>query len=197
MLSVLQKIKTQSYFSFLVLFIIFGLTLILALRQNNAQMIKLRNDVYAADRNNGDVNLALNRLRSYVYGHMNTNLSTGTGVKPPIQLPYTYQRLQSAAEQDANSANLYTDAENYCQAKIPASQSVSGRARISCVTEYITSRGGKQAAQIPTSLYQFDFVSPSWSPDLAGWSLVATVLSGLAFVISFLVHRVKHRLPGI
>ena len=36
---------------------------------------------------------------------------------------------------------------------------------------------------IPDALYKFDFVSPAWSMDLAGWSIVATVVSFALFVI--------------
>jgi hypothetical protein len=148
-------------------------------------MIKLRSDVYEADKNNGDVNGALNKLRSYVYSHMNTDLSTGTSVKPPIQLAYTYDRLVTTGQQNANNAHLYTEAENYCQDLIPASVSISGRGRISCVQDYILNHGGKKAASIPSNLYEFDFISPRWSPDLAGWSEILTIVSGLAFAVAF------------
>ena len=33
-------------------------------------------------------------------------------------------------------------------------------------------------------LYQFDFVSPRWSPDLAGWSLLAVPLGLASFVFT-------------
>jgi hypothetical protein len=150
-------------------------------------MIGLRNDVYAADKTGGNVEAALDKLRGYVYGHMNTNLSAGNGVKPPIQLSYTYARLQENA---AQNSSLYIDAKNYCEAKIPASQSISGRGRIDCITQYVTSHGAKPA-NIPEGLYQFDFVSPSWSPDLAGWSLAATAFFFTGFAVSFLRSKLK------
>lgn len=176
---------------FLVLFIIFALVSIYSLRHDNLTMVKLRNNLYAADKNDKDVNAALNNLRSYVYGHMNTNLSSGGNtIKPPIQLKYTYERLQSTAEVKANNSGLYTQAENYCQARIPASVSISGRGRISCVQDYILSHGGHKAPETPTALYQFDFVSPAWSPDLAGWSLVLTGLFFLAFVTKLAIDKI-------
>jgi hypothetical protein len=191
MISQLSRVRRANYFPFLVIFLVSGVVCLAALRHNNSTMIKLRSDVYAADKSGGDVNLALNKLRSYVYGHMNTNLSSGTGVKPPIQLPYTYDRLVSAAQQKDNNAGLYTEAENYCQALIPASVSISGRGRISCVSDYIMNHGGKQAQAIPASLYEFDFVSPGWSPDLAGWALILTILSGLSAVGLVLLGKLK------
>lgn len=186
----LARLRHVDYRIFLAAFLVCGITSVSALRYNNEQMINLRNAVYAADKNGGDVSTALNNLRNYVYAHMNTNLSSGNNnIKPPIQLKYTYEKLEAQAQQAANNTGLYTAAENYCQAQIPTG--FSGRYRISCVQDYINSHGGKVAAAIPTALYEFDFVSPTWSPDLAGWSLVGTVLFGLLFVISLLTHWFK------
>jgi hypothetical protein len=165
------------YWVFLVLFLTSSAVSVMALRGNNETMIKLRTAVYDADKNNGDINAALNNLRRYVYGHMNTNLSSGgNAIKPPIQ--------QSQSQAQTTNSNLYTEAENYCQAQIPANLSFSGRARVPCVQNYVSTHG-VTASQIPAALYEFDFISPSWSPDLAGWSLVLSALFFLAFVTSF------------
>jgi len=152
-------------------------------------MIALREQVYQADKDNGDINGALQNLRSYVYGHMNTDLSGGSGIKPPIQLSNTYARLQAGQEQNAD---LYIEAKNYCEAKIPADVSISGRGRIQCITDYVTSHGAKPV-NVPAGLYEFDFLSPSWSPDLAGWSLVVTIIFLALFVISFLQSFLSRR----
>jgi hypothetical protein len=148
-----------------------------SLRNNNQSMIRLRDELYAADKNDWDINVSLNKLHSYVTAHMNTDLSGGNNaIKPPIQLKYTYERLlaeQEARGQTAN-AQVYTDAQNYCQSQ--NSVDFSGRNRVPCVQEYVSSHGAAQAGPLPTGLYQFDFISPTWSPDLAGWSLVATVV---------------------
>ena len=181
------------YHIFLVLFIVSGVVAIYALRHNNQTMVQLRSEVYAADQAGGDVNLALNNLRKYVYGHMNTDLSSGGNViKPPIQLKYTYERLLAVEQQKAVSTNsqIYTDAQTYCQALVPAG--VSGRGRVPCVQDYVTSHGVK-ITPIPTGLYQFDFISPAWSPDLAGWSLVFAALMGIGFVASFLMQLLTKR----
>ncbi len=176
---------------FLIAFVVLALISIYSLRHNNLTMVKLRNNLYAADKSGKDVNVALNNLRQYVYGHMNTDLSSGgNSIKPPIQLEYTYGRLQSAAEASSNNVGLYTAAEDYCQEQIPASESISGRGRVDCVQAYILNHGGRKAPQIPTALYQFDFVSPAWSPDLAGWSLVLTAVFFLAFVIKLAIDKI-------
>ncbi len=176
---------------FLVLFVASALTSVYALRSNNLTMVELRDKVYEVDKKNGDVNTALNDLRQYVYSHMNTDLSGGNNaIKPPIQLRYTYERLVVEANKEANDSGLYTEAANYCQARIPASVSISGRSRISCVQDYILSHGGNRAETIPTALYQFDFVSPTWSPDFAGWSLVLTAVLFLAFIAKIVYDKI-------
>ncbi len=158
----------------------------MALRHNNQEMVSLRSAVYAADKNNGDVNAALNNLRSYVYAHMNTSLSSGnSNIKPPIQLKYTYQRLYDAQLNQVQAANqqIYTDAQIYCQS---INQAYFGTTRVPCVQNYVINHGVKDAnISIPAGLYEFDFVSPSWSPDLAGWTLIASIVLLAAVLLKF------------
>jgi hypothetical protein len=181
-----QRLAQVSARTWLFLFIISAVICVAALRNNNQTMIDLREAVYATDKNNGDVNAALNKLRAYVYSHMNTDLSSGgNNIKPPIQLKYTYQRLYDAQLNQVQSANqqLYTDAENYCQS---INKAYFGTTRVPCVQNYVVNHGLKQAdISIPAGLYEFDFVSPVWSPDLAGFSLLATSAFGIAFLIKY------------
>lgn len=174
---------------FLAFFIFSAATSVIALRNNNQRMVELRSTVYEADKNSGDVAGALNNLRKYVYSHMNTDLSSsGNAIKPPVQLKYTYERLQASEQKkvDNSNAQVYTDAQNFCQAQDP--NSFSGRTRVPCVQEYVSTHGA-QVKSIPAALYQYDFISPVWSPDLAGFSLVFSVLFLLLFLASFTIDR--------
>lgn len=186
-----RRYKAIKPWYFLIAAVVFGCISAYALRANNLHMIELRNKVNQADQQNGDVGTALNNLREYVYAHMNTDLSSGNnGIYPPIQLKYSYDRAlttaQAAAGTDTNS-QIYTDAQHECEKQFP--QGLSGSGRIPCIQQYISSHGIQQAHAPSASLYEFAFVSPAWSPDLAGWSLVATgVLLALA-LISFLSDR--------
>ena len=168
---------------FLVLAIIWAVVAVFALRANNQQMITLRDAVYAADKNNTDVQTPLKELQSYVTSHMNTDLSAGhTTVYPPVQLKYTYDRLvvaRGSATAEANS-KIYNDAQHFCEQQ--NSTDVSGRNRVPCIQQYVQSHTTAANAPIPDALYKFAFVSPRWSPDLAGWSLVLAILSGLLFI---------------
>ncbi len=175
-----------------------SLLCVTGLRANNEQMATLRQAVYTADKNGGDVQTALHDLQSFVTAHMNTSLSAGKGaVYPPIQLQYTYQRLvdqQKALQTPVNDA-LYTQAQAYCQAQ--NSKDFSGRNRVPCIEQYVSDHGSKTAigTTVSDSLYKFDFVAPKWSPDLAGWSLLATIVLLVLALVKFIIdRRMKHLL---
>ncbi|HEV2402990.1 MAG TPA: hypothetical protein VGS08_02195 [Candidatus Saccharimonadales bacterium] len=166
-------------------FVLSAVICLSALRSNNLTMSRLRSEVYTADKNGGNVEAALQTLRTYVGAHMNTALTSGSNsVYPPIQLRYTYQRLlQTAqAQSEAQNGHVYTQAEYYCQQLNPVS--FSGRTRVPCVENYVATHG-VHLPSIPAALYEFDFVSPKWSPDLAGWSLLVTALLLLATVLRY------------
>lgn len=161
---------------------------VMSLRQNNLTMVQLRNDLYAADKNDANVAQALQKLQIYVTSHMNTNLAIPNGPYPPIQLEYTYQRLALAATQAASDTNqtLYTEAQAYCQKQNP--NDFSGRNRVPCIEQYVQDHGIK-VQPIPAALYKFNFLSPAWSPDLAGLSLLAAALFFLTFIVVWLTDR--------
>ncbi|MFI5271302.1 MAG: hypothetical protein ACHQT9_04655 [Candidatus Saccharimonadales bacterium] len=176
---------------FLGVAIISGIICIFGLRSNNEHMIVLRDAVFSADKNNGDINGALKNLQSYVTSHMNTNLSTGNGsVYPPIQLKYTYDRLVAAQTNSIHDQKtaLYNQAQTYCQQLDPVD--FSGRNRVPCIENYVQTHN-VTAAAIPDSLYKFSFTSPTWSPDLAGWTMLIAIGSIILFAISLTYRYLK------
>lgn len=177
--------------------IISGVICVMALRNNNQQMGRLREAVYTADKNNTDVVVALQKLQVYVNSHMNTSLAAGnTSVYPPIQLKYTYQRLQDAEQEKAATSNttLYSQAQQYCEQQ--DSTDFSGRNRIPCIEEYVSSHGGATAKKVPDSMYKFDFASPTWSPDFAGWMLALTVLFTFLLIVRLALGLILKRLAS-
>ncbi len=179
--------------------IVSGTICVFALKANNLQMGQLRNAVFAADEagNNSVTENALRNLRTYVYAHMNTNLSSGpNAVHPPIQLVYTYERLSAATPPVADTnIEIYTQAQKYCEQAIP--NGTSGGYRLTCIQAYVKQHGLTTVTPVPKELYQFDFVSAKWSPDLAGWSMVVTVLLALCasvtWVYRYCLRRFSHR----
>lgn len=161
---------------------------IFGMRQNNLTAIQLRDNVLEADKNGTDVEEPLRTLRQYVYSHMNSNLSTGTGVQHPVQLKYRYDRLVAAekARVEAVNGDIYTRAQSDCERRFPAG--VSGSGRIKCIEQYVSQNGVTENA-IPDALYKFDFVSPRWSPDIAGFGLLFAVIFFALFVVRFTLER--------
>lgn len=180
-----RKIRGLSYWYFLAGFVVFGSLFVYQYRQNNIRMIELRNAVFKADETNTDLEKSLRELRSFVYSHMNTNLtSSSTAIKPPIQLKFQYERLVAAEQTrvDQATAKLRQEATIICEQRFPVTVNVTGREP--CI-QGILEESGVTKQPIPKELYQFDFLSPRWSPDLAGWSLVLTVFFGLLFMTRY------------
>jgi hypothetical protein len=179
-----HRLKNQSLILLSVLFVASIAVSIYSLRSNNLNMIKLREAVYTADQQNGDIETALNNLREYVHGHMNTNLTSGdASSEAPIQLVGQFNRAvetEQARIAVLGSANqVYVNAQKECEVS-----SLPLTARAQCMQDYITTygNGAPQLNLPPKEAYVFDFISPFWSPDLAGWSIVLTALIGLLLV---------------
>ena len=180
-----NKFKDSSLIVLAILVLVSGGVAVIALRSNNQKMLSLKNAVYAADEADGDVEQALQNLRSYVYTHMNTNMRAGSNSnEPPIQLVNKFNRIVAAEQARVaalnNSAKVYADAQAKCEkANIPLTT------RAQCIQDYVTANGNgiQQLNLPPKEFYTFDFASPSWSPDLAGLALVVFVVSTILLII--------------
>lgn len=182
-----KLIKQIRSWYLLILAIIFLAVGTMGLRQNNLEMIKLRDAVAVADKENKDVEAALNNLREFIYGHMNADPSSGNlAINPPIQLRYRYEKLaaEEAKRIKAETGQVKKTAEKVCARRFPGGGFNSPR--VACVVDYLRVNS-VDANEIPSELYKFDFVSPRWSPDLAGISLLASGLFFGAFLLRLVV----------
>ncbi len=180
----LKKIKAKYILAAAILFLILG---IYGMRQNYSHMTKLRQAVITADEQNGDAESALRELRQFVYSHMNTNLSSGNvAIKPPIQLKYRYERLAKAESDRVAAVNeqVKQTGEATCAAQYPSAGFNSPR--VACVAEYLRINSVKENP-IPSELYKFDFISPTWSPDFAGISLLLSLIFFSAYLARVLL----------
>lgn len=160
----------------------------LLLRQNNLNMITLRNLVQQADEQNGDVQQALTNLHGYISTHMNTGMG-----EQGIFLEHSYQRaydqaVQKAVDNGAASSKVYQQADKDCQPLF--SRTASFTAYIQCVIDKVAASSSavdpvKDIQASPADLYRYNFVSPAWSPDAAGWFVLFTAV--LALVIVFML----------
>lgn len=181
-------IRKVSYWYFLIACIICVVVAIFALRNNNLTAVQLRDAVIKTDKDNGDTEAALRKLREYVHAHMHTNLATDNGIYPPIQLRYRYERLVATekAKLEQQKGNTYKDAQDYCEKNSP--QSFYGAGRLPCIQNYIDTHPiSNKEISIPDGLYKYNFESPVWSPDLAGWSIVLSGFFFLMFIIRLML----------
>ena len=169
---------------------VFFVTLsILGLISNSNGAKKRYDALIAVDQAGGDVETSLKELRTFIYSHMNTQIGSELGVKPPIQLKGTYERLVALEEEKALKSNdaLYAEAQAYCESTQPSG--FSGRNRLDCITTYIDTHGVKvEPKVIEDDFYKFDFVPPRWSPDVAGFSILLASVFGVVFAIDLILY---------
>lgn len=175
----------------LMIAVVFACLAVYGLRQNNFKMIELRQAVISADESGEDVEKPLQELRAHVHRHMNTDLSSGNvAIKPPIQLKGRYERLMANEEGRIKQLNdqVALQAESLCAGQFPGEG--FNAPRVDCIQRYVADNA-VTSSEVAESLYKFDFVSPRWSWDLAGISLLLTVLFSFLFMVRVIVSRIK------
>lgn len=180
----IEKIKT---WQLVVLLIMASFVAATFLRLNNVGMIERREAVFAADRE-GDKELAAKRLyalQRYVSSHMNAD--PGRIALDNIYNIDNQKKNDEAAQAAASSSsnNVVAQIRQYCDT---IGRQQGWRWLNSASPQYlecINSEWEKyppapdiQAGfePIPTGPYYHSFVSPIWSPDFAGWSVLACLV---------------------
>jgi hypothetical protein len=168
----LQRIKT---WQLLVLLILAAFIAATFLRLNNIGMVERRAAVVAADKvGNQDTTIRrLYDLQQYVSGHMNTDLGKGVYLEATYQKDSQAALTQASGDQNPNG-NIYKKAQEVCAPRF----SHYSTAYLQCTTgelaKYPASSNLIGAVKLPSvSAYLHDYESPLWSPDFAGWSVVA------------------------
>jgi hypothetical protein len=170
----LQRVKT---WQLLILLILMGFLSATFLRLNNIGMIDRRDAVLAADKV-GDLNVTQSRLydlQRYVSEHVNADSG-------PFYLEAQYRRdaqriVDEASNDDNPNGNINVKAEEVCKPQY----TVWSPAYVQCFTDelakYPPSADPAQNVVLPsTELYRHDFSAPLWSPDFAGWSILACII---------------------
>jgi hypothetical protein len=187
--TLLRRIKT---WQLILAIILLGSLSAFFLRQNNLQMIELRNLVKQADEQNKDIDKTLLNLQHYVASHMNTDLGEGVALQNSYERAYT-----AAVNAAANSANpnaaLYAQAEAQCQPVFQRTRSFP--AYTQCAADILSKLAPGQDAlnnlKTPSpDLYKFNYVSPLWSPDLAGITVVLTLIAALMLIFRLVTYYV-------
>ena len=192
-----SKTRLFSLIFILMLLIASSLTSLFALRDNNLTMQDLRSKVAQADKvyydkkgkegTKAQLEYAMHQLGSYIVTHMNTHLSPNKGESSnkPIQLIHKYNRdtislWQRHIEEVGVDTQILNQAIRTCHA-----EQVSPEETLGCLQNKTRDESSLPAIiPLDKDYYVYDFYSPFWSPDLAGWSLVV-----LAFSIGALMIR--------
>jgi hypothetical protein len=180
----LQYVKT---WQLVVLLLLVGFVAATFLRLNNIGMVERRDAVLAADRD-GDSTITQARLydlQRYVSAHMNADMGS---IYLENQYKRDSQKIIDAASADSNpNGNIYKKAQEVCAPRF----SGYSQAYLQCTLDYLAS---VSPASNPTSsvtlpradTYRHSFVSPLWSPDFAGW----TVLVGILIIVMIIARMV-------
>lgn len=192
---VLKRLKT---WQLLVIALILSAVGVGLLRSNSLEAVRLFNAVKQADESGGDVYGALNKLQKYVTTHMNTQLER-------VSLEKTFERAyQAELDRLASSGSIHDDQYDEAQAACRDQNRVSYVAYSLCVerklAEVAPGENPLVSNNLPkTELYQYTFVSPGFSFDLAGFSVAITAALYLVIVVKvgaslvlYLIVRKKH-----
>lgn len=176
----LSRVKT---WQLVIVLILMGFVSLTLLRLNNIGMIQQRDTVLNADKA-GDESATLNaliNLQHYVAGHMNAD----TG---PFFLEGLYkQDFKDAYEkasgyQDPNG-NVNVRADKVCAPQFTQYSQAYTDCFSAQLKKYPAAPNPAEDITIPNSqLYQHDFVSPRWSLDFAGLSVLICVCIAVIIV---------------
>lgn len=133
-------------------------------------MVELRTAVVRADERGGDIAGAIEALNYHVFHHMNTKIVR------PVELVGSYNRQAQAIIEAANKGSgrdIYAEATAACERRgIPLTSIAQ------CAANYAADNNpgvGPQKIVLPDkNRFIYSFVSPKWTPDIAGFSLLIT-----------------------
>ena len=153
-----------------------------ALRDNNRRSGELYGLVQAADESGIGVTEALVNLQTHVATHMNASPLPQLGENAPVQLAKSYERAKNA-----ESTRVTTQREQVTNEGIATCEAQFGRAnlvtRSNCIAEYGAAHPVQPEKVILADLYRYDFASPMWTPDKAGWLVIVFVVLALMLAV--------------
>lgn len=137
-------------------------------------MVERRSAVISADvaGNQDDTIRRLYDLQRYVSSHMNTDMGKGVYLQESYKRDSQAVLDKASGDQNANG-NIYKKAQEVCAPRFSHYSSAYLQCTTSELAKYPAATELIAAAKLPSAnSYLHDYVSPVWSPDFAGWSLV-------------------------
>lgn len=181
----LRQLKRVKTWQLLIIFTLSGFISATFLRLNNIGMIERRDAVLSAD-SVGDNEVTKERLydlQRYVTSHMNTDMGKG------VYLEETYKKDAAAAYEQASAdsnpnGNIYKIAQDVCRPQFDHWSQAYIQCTINELAKYPSSQNLVESVQIPRAdIYLHSYVSPMWSPDFAGWSVMSSVVILIIIII--------------
>lgn len=171
----LGEVRDLKTWQLVVIAIILSAVTVGLLRNNSITAVQMFREVKQADEQNEDVYKELRELQRYVSNHMNTHMER-------ITLEGEYARdYQAALEEFAGSGGVnqnanYQAAQDACASLQDAAGYV---AYVRCVEDRLAQAAPGENPELEADLpqperYQYSFVSPAWSADAAGLTLLLT-----------------------
>jgi hypothetical protein len=163
------------------------------LRINNLGMVDHRDAVLQADKSGDkkEIKESLLNLQRYVSSHMNTSLESG------VYLEHSYARdkaeaLKKASDATNPTSKVYQQAGRECQSRFVGGVESFRNDYVQCVLERVSALSpagdAAQDLQLPKAdLYRYDYLSPLWTPDIAGFSVLITLAIAVIIVIKLLL----------
>jgi hypothetical protein len=173
---------------FLIATLVFAGIGIYGVFNNNSSALNQRNAILASDKAGQDTALARGTLANFVAAHMGSSVS--------FALSDSYNRdlkmAQSAIASTSVSGTVYAHAQAACSGQ---SDSIT---QAKCVTNYVSAHvqpgANPQPVALPSAVaYQYHYAAPGWTPDIAGLSLVLSLVSLTSLVVASVLHlRTSH-----
>jgi hypothetical protein len=154
----------------------------LELRTNNTTSGELYQRVQSADEANAGIAEALSALQLHVATHMNASPLPQLGDNAPVQLSRSYERAKAAevARVTAERERVTKEGIAVCEAQFGTSQLT---VRSQCIADYGAAHPVQPEREIIADLYRYDFVSPIWTPDKAGWLVLVAIVLAASLVL--------------
>lgn len=180
----MNRLQHVNTWQLVILLLLFGFMAATFLRLNNIGMVQRRDAVYAADKA-GDKDVIRDRLldlQHYVSAHMNTDMGS---VYLENQYRIDSQKvIDSASGSNSPNGNIYKKADDSCAPEF--NRYTQGY--LQCIVNYLAqfppADNSAGLVKLPRAdAYRYAFVSPLWSPDFAGFSILICVIITLFIAI--------------
>lgn len=158
----------------------FGVLSIVSLRYNSTRAFSLKNQVLELDSQAKDTKAELEKLKRFVFAHMNTSIS--------VELVSSYERALDQAKASQQS-DVYARAQASCDQR-----GVSSVAQASCVQRFLAKNLSQdQEPEIDKTRFIYAFAAPALSFDLAGFSLVIAIALTVTSLVMYSLRLFRSR----